>query len=173
VINIFEAKTKGFATGLFAFNNAPGHARQPLDGISTCKMPKFPSAAWTHHKNGPKMRSTSFTIFHPPLLEPVTIHQDLYYPENHPTMRNWFKGMQQILHERGLYPASGLRAMCEGFKCDAGHTACCCHRLPFFQPDFSNQKSALEELITWQGHICEFYPKYHCKTNFIENTGEL
>jgi len=25
VINIFEAKIKAFATGLFAFDNAPGH----------------------------------------------------------------------------------------------------------------------------------------------------
>jgi hypothetical protein len=167
-IDIFEAKTNGFATGLFAFDNAPGHAKRPLDGLSACKMPKFPTAEWTHHKNGPRMRSTSFTIFHPPLLEPITIHQDLYYPEDHPTMPNWFKGMQHILEERGLYPASGLRATCEGFKCDAGCTTCCCRRVLFLQPDFANQKSALEELITRQGHICEFYPKYHCETNFIE-----
>ena len=39
---------------------------------------------------------------------------------------------------------------------------CCCHRLLFSQPDFVNQKSQLEELITLCGHICDFYPKYHC-----------
>jgi hypothetical protein len=32
----------------------------------------------------------------------------------------------------------------------------------FTQPDFINQKSHLEELITLQKHICDFYPKYHC-----------
>ena len=30
------------------------------------------------------------------------------------------------------------------------------------------QKSHLKELITSRGHICDFYPKYHCKLNFIE-----
>lgn len=45
---------------------------------------------------------------------------------------------------------------------------CCCCWLLFTQPDFENQKSHLEEYITSQGHICDFYPKYHCKLNFIE-----
>ena len=30
------------------------------------------------------------------------------------------------------------------------------------------QKSELEELITARGHICDFYPKFHCELNFIE-----
>ena len=30
------------------------------------------------------------------------------------------------------------------------------------------QKSQLEEFITSQGHICDFYPKFHCELNFIE-----
>ena len=30
------------------------------------------------------------------------------------------------------------------------------------------QKSELEEFITMRGHICDFYPKFHCKLNFIE-----
>ena len=30
------------------------------------------------------------------------------------------------------------------------------------------QKSHLEEFITSWGHICDFYPKYHCGLNFIE-----
>jgi hypothetical protein len=29
-------------------------------------------------------------------------------------------------------------------------------------------KSGLEELIESRGHLCDFYPKYHCKLNFIE-----
>lgn len=31
-----------------------------------------------------------------------------------------------------------------------------------------SQKSHLKELITLCGHICDFYPKYHCELNFIE-----
>ena len=80
----------------------------------------------------------------------------------------WFKGMEEILKERGLWPERGLNAQCEGFKCEPGKKDCCCRRLLFTQPDFVNQKSHLEELITSRGHICDFYPKYHCKLNFIE-----
>ena len=94
--------------------------------------------------------------------------QDLYWPEDHPTMGGWFKGMEQIIRERGLWPESGLRAECEGFKCAPGRTDCCCRRLLFNQQDFTSQKSRLEEYITSRGHICDFYPKYHCELNFIE-----
>ena len=34
--------------------------------------------------------------------------------------------------------------------------------------NFIAQKSHLKELITSCGHICDFYPKYHCELNFIE-----
>jgi hypothetical protein len=36
------------------------------------------------------------------------------------------------------------------------------------QPDFVAQKSALIEIIEERGHMVEFYPKFHCETNFIE-----
>ena len=34
--------------------------------------------------------------------------------------------------------------------------------------NFVDQRSQLEELIMSRGHICDFYPKYHCELNFIE-----
>ena len=52
--------------------------------------------------------------------------------------------------------------------CGAGKTDCCCRRLLFTQPDFENQKSHLEEYITSWGHVCDFYPKYHCELNYIK-----
>jgi hypothetical protein len=93
--------------------------------------------------------------------------QSFYFDNNHPTMPGWFKGMEVIIRERGLW-RDGLRAQCPGFKCKEGSTDCCCHRLLFCQPDFVNQKSELEELVESRGHICDFYPKYHCELNFIE-----
>jgi hypothetical protein len=104
----------------------------------------------------------------PTTFGPQNIHQDLYFPDDHPTMPGWFKGMEIIIRERNLWPADGLLAQCEGFKCVLGKTDCCCRRLLFSQPDFINQKSHLEEFITSRGHICDFYPKYHCELNFIE-----
>ena len=43
--------------------------------------------------------------------------QPLYFPDDHPTMPGWFKGMEQILTEHGLWPETGLLAKCPGFKC--------------------------------------------------------
>ena len=45
---------------------------------------------------------------------------------------------------------------------------CCCQCILFLQPDFIAQKSQLEEVIESCSHICDFYPKYHCELNFIE-----
>ena len=159
-IDIFEGKMNVFATGLFLFDNALSHQKRAQDALSARKMPKGPHATWQHHKGGPRMCTTTFG-------ESKTV-QDLYYPDDHETMSGWFKGMEQIIRERGLWPDRGLNAQCEGFKCMVGKTDCCCQRLLFVQPDFVNQKSHLEELITSRGHICDFYPKYHCELNFIE-----
>ena len=159
-IDIFESKTNGFATGLFMFDNAPTHQKRAPDALSATKIPKFAKEGWTHIKGGPKMRNGYFG--------PEKTPQELYYPEDHPTMPGWFKGMEQIICERGLWPSNGLNRVCDGFKCLPGKTDCCCHCLLFCQLDFSTQKSHLEELITSRGHICDFYPKFHCELNFIE-----
>jgi hypothetical protein len=45
---------------------------------------------------------------------------------------------------------------------------CCCHRILYNQEDFRQQKSLLQELYEDAGHLCLFYPKYHCKLNYIE-----
>src|SRR5882724_1867507 len=73
-----------------------------------------------------------------------------------------------IIEECRLWPDSGLPSQCHGFKCEAGHLDCCCQWLLFTQCDFCLQCSQLEEYIMAQGHICDFYPKYHCGLNFIE-----
>jgi hypothetical protein len=123
-------------------------------------MPKNPHPTWTHHKEGLKMRTTRFG-------EDQRV-QDLYFKHDHPTMPGWFKGMEVIIWEHGLCLEKGMNAQCDGFKCIAGKTNCCCCRLLFTQPDFVVQKSHLEELITSRSHICDFYPKYHCKLNVIK-----
>ena len=159
-IDIFEGKTNGFATGLFLFDNTPSHQKCAPDALSAQKMPKNPHPTWTHYKEGPKMHTTQFG-------EDQRI-QDLYFNHDHPRMLEWFKGMEIITWECGLWLEKGMNAQCDGFKCVAGKTNCCSRRLLFTQPDFMAQKSHLEELITSHSHICDFYPKYHCELNFIE-----
>ena len=53
-------------------------------------------------------------------------------------------------------------------KCPPGITYCCCQRMLYSQPDFMEQKSALEELIEGASQLILFYPKFHCELNFIE-----
>ena len=57
---------------------------------------------------------------------------------------------------------------CPGSKCPPDRNNCCCWTILFNQPDFVSQKSELQELIEQHGHLCDFYPKYHCELNFIE-----
>ena len=54
------------------------------------------------------------------------------------------------------------------FAAPLARVDCCCRRILFSQPDFVSQKSQLQELVKSCGHLCDFYPKYHCELNFIE-----
>ncbi|PBK85860.1 hypothetical protein ARMGADRAFT_1036033 [Armillaria gallica] len=157
-IDIFESKTNGTMTGLFLFDNAPSHQKRAPDALSAQKMPKNPHPTWTHHPDGPRMRDG---------VLPDGSRQCFYFPDDHPSTPGWFKGSAQILHERGLYPESGLRAACKN-ACSPDAETCCCRRVLFLQPDFVAQKPHLQEYIESRGHICDFYPKFHCELNFIE-----
>jgi hypothetical protein len=81
--------------------------------------------------------------------------QSFYFPDDDPHHPGWFKGMEQIIRERGLWPEDGLSAEQ-------------CRTLLFTQPDFVAQKPLLQEHIESRGHLCDYYPKYHCELNFIE-----
>jgi len=94
--------------------------------------------------------------------------QPFYFPHDHLAMPNWFKGMEAIIRECRLWPAGGLPAQCPNFCCASRRTDCCCQWLLFSQPNFANQKPQLLEAIESHGHLCDFYPKYHCEMNFIK-----
>ncbi|KAI0280561.1 hypothetical protein BC826DRAFT_924333 [Russula brevipes] len=160
-IDIFEGRTNGWAQGLFLFDNAPSHRRRAPDAISARNMVKGPKEGWTHQPNGLRMRDGTL---------PNGKHQSFYFPDDHPSMPGWFKGMEVIIRERGLWPADrDLLAQCPlGSGCPPDRTDCCCRRILFLQPDFVSQKSQLQELVESRGHLCDFYPKYHCELNFIE-----
>ena len=85
-----------------------------------------------------------------------------------------FKGMARILEEQGI-DAKGLKAQCgPNFKCwsniiPPNSPPCCCWKGLFDQPDFTNQKSRLEELGAQCGFEISFYPHFHCECNFIES----
>ena len=118
-----------------------------------------PRKGWTHHPGGPHMW---------PGHLPSGDVQSFYFLDDHPSMPGWFKGMKLITQEHGLWLAGGLKTQCANFHCPPKHTDCCCRRLLFSQPDFINQKLQVQELVESHGHLCDFYPKYHCELNFIK-----
>ncbi|KIM58662.1 hypothetical protein SCLCIDRAFT_16731 [Scleroderma citrinum Foug A] len=80
----------------------------------------------------------------------------------------WFKGMAQILVERGYTDASRLPAECKDFKCPPDRTDCCCRRLMYSQSDFANVESIIETTCRSRGFEVIFLPKFHCELSFIE-----
>jgi hypothetical protein len=95
--------------------------------------------------------------------------QVFYFLEDHPSMPGWFKSMETIIWECGLWPDKGdLLTQCPGFHCPPNCIDCCCRHILFLQPDFMPQKPQLQELVESHGHLCDYYPKYHCEMNFIE-----
>ena len=156
-IDIFEAKTNNFTTGLFMFDNAPSHQKQAPDALPVRKMLKNPNQRWMSTKGGPRMQNGWY------MNGSDKISQDVYLPDDYPKFPGWFKGMKNIICKHSLWPNERLKVQCDGFKHVSGHTNCCSHKVLFCQPDFCSQKSHLEEYITSRGHICDFYPKYHCR----------
>src|SRR5277367_836647 len=105
----FRERLMGFQQGYFSLTMHQVWQKRTPDALSALKMPKNPHPTWTHHKKGPKMRTTRFG-------EDQRI-QDLYFDHNHPTMPGWFKGMEVIIWERGLWLETRMDTQCDGFKC--------------------------------------------------------
>ena len=98
--------------------------------------------------------------------------QPLYFPSDHLTHPGEFKGMAQILRERGLYKEAELRAQCPDFQCPGPKAKdpvnCCCRCVLYNQPDFSGTETLLETLCKSHGVDVIYLPKFHCELNPIE-----
>ena len=98
----FRSKIKWVYDWLFPVWQCP----QPSEMSTRCTLctedAKEPTCYMATHKDGPKMWTMAFGADNAP--------QDLYFPEDHPTMPGWFKGMETIICECGLWPQRGLNA---------------------------------------------------------------
>ncbi|RIB14252.1 hypothetical protein C2G38_2195671 [Gigaspora rosea] len=141
-IPTFEAKFPN-AIAVFAFDNSTNHSVYAEDTFIATRMNLKPAG------NQPIMRSTTFVGANGQLK---TQHM-------------------AVLKERGLwkdklpleYKAYKGKEISNNLQVD-----CCARKIIASQPDFIAQKSAIVELIESAGHICIFYPKFHCELNFIE-----
>jgi hypothetical protein len=77
--------------------------------------------------------------------------------------------MVTILEEHGYEDVSNVRAECKPhFSCKPGAQRCCCRRMLYNVPDFTNIKSTLE--LACESHEISvlFLPKFDCELSFIE-----
>ena len=158
-IEIFQCKWPE-EQGLFLYDNTTIHKKRAPSALSAIRMPKG-TQRW---EPSPGIRMCNGRL-------PDGTPQPLYYPDDHPVSPGLFKGMAQILHECGLFPTNrNLKAQCGNSlsKCPPGQSVCCCRRILYNQVDFKEQKSLLQELYESAGHLCLYYPKFHCELNFIE-----
>jgi hypothetical protein len=164
-IKITQARYPDF-THVFVYDNAPSHTKHPPGSISTRKMPKSPNTNFLFPSKDTRGQDAKVRMEDGRLSDGT--RQPFYFPNNHPTSPGWFKGMAEILRERGLAHIAERRAECPGFKCEEGKIDCCCRRALFCQPDFESRDSTLEEVARKIGSQVIFLPKYHCELNPIE-----
>ncbi|THU99299.1 hypothetical protein K435DRAFT_818623 [Dendrothele bispora CBS 962.96] len=152
---------------IFIYDNATTHLKRPDGSLSARKMPKGPSSKFFIEVS--KRDANGKLVYNPdgsiakeeremePGVLPDGCLQSLYYPENHKTHPNQFKGMATILQERG-YNVDKLKAQCnKKFNCAPPALNCCC-RL----------ESILEKTCKERGVQVIFLPKFHCELNPIE-----
>ncbi|KAJ6564100.1 hypothetical protein B0H19DRAFT_1258600 [Mycena capillaripes] len=161
------------------YANATTHRKRPDGSLSARRMPKFPSSADKNFGVLVNARDANGKPIYEAngKLKKIKIQmtgaefngspQSLYFPENH-ALEGLFKGMANILKERGLEAESKKRAECPNFKCAPPALDCCCRRILFNQPDFTNVESCLEMACQARGYSVLFLPKFHCELNFIE-----
>ena len=88
-----------------------------------------------------------------------------------PSLAGKPKGIRQILKERGLWPAEGLRLDCRPSDGQAGcrpEGGCCARKVLAMEQDFREQKGQLTEELESRGQVVLFLPKFHCELNPIE-----
>src|SRR6185369_16802478 len=148
-IPIFEALFPN-CIAVFAFDNSSNHSTFAPDALVAKRMNIGPGG------NAPKMRDTFWG--------PNNERQSMNFSDGKP------KGIKQVLIERGLWKKNmvGECKLCQDRNNDPSRVDCCGRQIISLQPDFLAQKSALVEVIENAGHVCIFFPKFHCELNFIE-----
>ncbi|KII87524.1 hypothetical protein PLICRDRAFT_112639 [Plicaturopsis crispa FD-325 SS-3] len=165
---------------VLVFDNATTHLKRADDALSARKMPKYTPKVGTNWGVEVTVKDTNGQIVYGADGKPSKTKvrmadgkfadgspQAFYFPLDHPRA-GVFKGMATILEERGLGDMTHKRAECKGFKCEPTSSDCCCRRILYSQPDFSNTKSLLETACEARGFKVLFLPKFHCELNFIE-----
>lgn len=138
-------------------DNSQGHSAYAKDALLVSRMNLRPGGKQAHMRDGWYLKDDERII------------QSMTFPPDHPgEFAGQPKGMKQVLTERGLWQQKLLMSCPKENKCQPDSTNCCATRILETQPDFKEQISLVQEVITEAGHLCIFLPKFHCELNFIE-----
>lgn len=155
IIPTFERDHPGYQM-LLQVDHSQGHAAYSKDALLVSRMNLRPGGKQAMMRSGWFLDNDS-----------QRVEQPMTYPANHPTHPNQPKGIKAVLEERNLW-RDGLLKECKDSSCEYGATSCCASRILSIQPDFKEQGSLIQEIVTSAGHLVIFLPKYHCELNFIE-----
>ena len=163
---------------VFILDNARTHTKRAETALSARKMTKSPKAGFGVDAmvrdekgqlilNGNGQPQTERRKINNATFSDGTT-QFTYFPSDHPKYPGYFKGMTQLLLERGFQNPERLLAQCPGFKCASDTGQCCQRRILFNEPDFKNVPSLVEVHCKARGFEVLFLPKFHPELNFIE-----
>ncbi|OAD80600.1 hypothetical protein PHYBLDRAFT_161239 [Phycomyces blakesleeanus NRRL 1555(-)] len=170
-IPLFESLHEG-CTGVFIFDQSSNHKAYATDALVATRMVLKPKVV----SENDKFIFKDTTFLRDGRIIPQSFYETVFEAGRKgkgPVEKRQFVGVQRILQERGLWmelDPSNLsrrwRMDCNGEE--AENHCCCARHLLASQPDFSGQKTAIQEVVEEAGHIFELYPKFHCECNWIE-----
>ncbi|KAJ7340558.1 hypothetical protein DFH08DRAFT_620997, partial [Mycena albidolilacea] len=120
---------------VFIYDNATTHKKRSEGSLSARSMPKGPSGTRKGFESakflvevnkrdaeGKQVHDTKGNLVKEKIKMTGARFDDgspldLYFPDDHPRHPGKFKGMKQILEERGMHEYADLRTECLGFKC--------------------------------------------------------
>jgi hypothetical protein len=144
VIDLAE-KVFPWARLIFKFDQSSNHKAMAADALSVTKMNVGPGGAQ------PKMRNGLWRGWSQPMVDGT----------GEP------KGLEQVLRERKREDGTTLYDEIQEEKKKYPRKSDLQQKLSECD-DFRLQTGRVEELITSRGHMCIFYPKYHCELSPIE-----
>ena len=146
--------------GVWIFDNSSNHGCFAPDALRAEKLNLGPGGKQPHLRDG--------------FIDRQQVPQSMQFPPDYdePDLAGKPKGIKQILKERGLWPAQGLRLNCppsdgQSKSCQP-EGGCCARKVLAAERDFREQKCQLQEELEARGQVVLFLPKFHCELAPIE-----
>lgn len=169
-IEIVKAKYP-HAEHVFVYDNATTHTKRREDLAVISKMTLAPSKNFgevVEERTGEDGKILKIRTRYADAHFADGSLQSLYFSDDHETHPGQFKGIVQLLRERGFQVKKGMKLQCMAPKKCIPSSECCARQLLSEQPGFAEQQSALEEIAEACGCRILFLPKFHCELNPIE-----